>query len=226
MVSPQGPDRGLPRSVSVLRVPKVGAICVRFLGSYTGAILHYLKDGSIPCDGDGACPATLHKTKSIWRGWAPVEQFERSTGKWWPEVLEITEYLEEQLHGRALRGETWALGRYVQSKKKGKVWGQYLEQAEPEGLRPAFDILPILLRLFHVLSIRLGVSNPVPRRLFMQPAEGETPQALIDGNEGGETPLPSMDRATFLDLLKQSGFDLGKGSTNGATNGARGGHHG
>lgn len=215
MNGPSQPDGGFPRSVSVLRVPKVVPICVRFLGTYTGTILHYNREGSIPCDGDGACPTALHKLKSIWRGYAPVEQLDRASQKWWPEVLEITEYAEEQLHGRALRGEVFVLGRYTNAKKKGKVWCQYLENADPAQLRPAFDILPVVLRLYHVLSMRLGVPNPVPRRVFMEPVEGPTPDALIDGADGASTKPAPMDADTFREMLKRAGFGVSKATTNG-----------
>jgi len=98
-----------------------------------------------------------------------------SKGHWQPAVLEVTEALEERLRGRELRGETWSMHRTEIKGKSSPVVGTFCEKGDTHELREAFELEPILRRLFHVASLKLGTRNPLPPRLMLAPTQGKAP---------------------------------------------------
>lgn len=224
MSVPKEPGGQTPQPVELLNVEQGHVYVVRFLGAYTGTTFHYTRDGLVPCDGEGTCPKSLHALREQWRGWAPVELLGSDGATWWPKVLVITEYLEEQLHGRALRGEVWALDRVARKKGKGKVRGTFVERRDATGLRPPFDLLPVLLRALRVVSLRLGVANPIPPRLYLSPVEGTAPEVVAELLDAGRDEPEAATSEDVQKLLQRAGWKRLGGvspSTNGAGKGVQ-----
>lgn len=169
-----------PSPVRVLSVPADNPMCVRFLADVLGLDTHWKSGRTIPCSGVGECPVSLHRLGIIWRGYAPVEVWEPAPKLWRPFVLEVTESLEETLRGRQLRGEVWALSRSEDRGRSSPVIGVYCESLREAAVSPAFDVQPILLRLFHVSSLNLGSRNPLPPRLLLEAVPGEAPHLPPD----------------------------------------------
>jgi len=169
-----------PAAVRVLSVPADNPICIRFLGECKGLDTHWQKGRTIPCSGNGDCPISLHRLGIIWRGYAPAEVWEPAPRLWRSVVLEVTESLEETLRGRMLRGEVWALSRTEERGRSSPVVGIYCETVREANLSETFDILPVLLRLFHVPALHLGTRNPTPPRLMREAVAGDAPRLPAD----------------------------------------------
>jgi len=115
------------------------------------------------------------------KAFGPVEVWDRIDEVWRPEVLEVTENLEEILRGRDLRGEVWLLTRPYVKGNSDPVNGQLLEKLDPRTLRKAFDIVPILTRNFRpVHKLLLGACNPNPPRVYLEPSTGAPPKLPAD----------------------------------------------
>ena len=171
------PLPGQPVAIRIECCPKEGKAVVRFLGPYIGTFTHYQKKGSVPCAGDnGECPAVLHKNRKIWKGFAPAEYFRGGAYQdWCPCVWEVTESLNEILDGFPLRGQVWQIQRTPGDCGKPEVTGELLDQVDERTLRPAFDILPAVSRLYQFLPLQWGVKSHVPPRLRLEPAKGDAP---------------------------------------------------
>lgn len=161
--------------VLVLSVPELAPIVVRFLGPYLGMLTHWRSGRSVPCDGPDECPTSLHRLGTIWKGYCPVQLWEEVGRVWRPHVLEVTETLEELLRGRELRGEVWNLWRSQDKGARGSVTGLFCESHADRQLSKSFDILPVLLRLFHRSTLKLGHANPLPPRVVLEAQSGDAP---------------------------------------------------
>lgn len=171
-----------PRPVRVLSVPDSHPISVRFLGPILGLVTHWHTGKSVPCLGETRCPPSIHRARTFWKGYSAIESWDMACELWIPAVLEVTEALDHILHGRALRGEIWLLSR-VQRGKKGQVVGVYSETLDDAKLRAPFSLLPVLERFYHVSALEIGIPNPVPRQVFLEPAEGTAPKLLSELSE-------------------------------------------
>lgn len=203
--SPRGPT---PSAVSVLSVMPRIPVTVRFLGGILGLLTHWSGRRSIPCPGEAHCPPALHRGRAVWKGYAAVEEWRPLASVWIPAVLEVTEALEEQLHGRELRGETWLLDRADTGKKPGRVSGVLCGQSATEELRAAFPIDQVLRRFYHTDALQLGVVNPLPPRLFLTPSKDPAPllPAALAVEPAGELPASPEDFAKLRARLQKVGL--------------------
>jgi hypothetical protein len=140
--------------------------------------------------------------RTIWKAWAPAAHLDEATNLWWPIVLEITEHLDELLHGRILRGEVWAISRPGTGKKSDPLTGIFLMKNHEESLRPAFDVKPILLRCYHVQELLLGIPNPIPPRVVLPPSEGAIPEVLQLVEESASRPASAEEWSNFKKRLR------------------------
>lgn len=196
------------RPVRILRVDPNCHVIVRFLAAYYGLLTHWCSGRSLPCPGVTQCPPAIHKHRTLWKGYAPVEWWDDVSGYWWCAVLEITEALEELLHARDLRGETWALSHPQAGKKAMPVVGFFAEQADPVTLRKAFDVLPVLKRFYHLAELPASTPNPVPRRTLMEPTVNDPPIFLGEWPPPEEKPASREQVKAFLDKARK---ELGSG---------------
>lgn len=164
-----------PRPVEVFSVEGGVPQFFRFLNDLVGLNTHWTGKRTEPCEGEGTCPSGRHKHRIIYKAYAPAERWVPAEKHWLPGVIEATEHLEEILRGRRLRGEVWLLSRGGNGGKREPVEGLYCETFAEEKLRPAFDIKPVLLRFYHVRDLLLGVSNPLPAKLLLDPSESNAP---------------------------------------------------
>jgi len=175
---PRTPSTGQP--VKIFSIKHNDPTSVRFLGPIAGLVTHWQSGRSEVCEGDN-CPAARHKCRSVFKAFGPVEVWDRIDEVWRPEVLEVTENLEEILRGRDLRGEVWLLTRPYVKGNSDPVNGQLLEKLDPRTLRKAFDIVPILTRNFRpVHKLLLGACNPNPPRVYLEPSTGAPPKLPAD----------------------------------------------
>jgi hypothetical protein len=144
----------------------------------------------------------------VWRAW----------------VLEVTESLEEALRGRELRGETWTLFRVQKNGKTDPVQAVYCERVPESKLSTTFDILPVLLRLFHVSSLRLGAANPLPPKIMMEPVAGDAPTIpadLLPKAEERPDPEARKKLAEMLAEMRGGNRTAGNGQTSTHANNGR-----
>ncbi len=186
-LSPSSPVR----PVQVLSIKTGVPVVVRFLSGYGGILTHYA--GKVPtwCAGPGVCPATEHKKKLIWKGYAPVHSWLKSAGQWQPDVLEITERLEEVLRGRDLRGEVWLLERRGEGHKSDPLFGAFCSRADLSEIGPTFDPLPVVQRLYHAPALQFGAANPMPPKVLLPNVAGVAP--VLPRQLEGTEPRPLTD---------------------------------
>jgi len=196
--SPSPSGTALP--VEIFSVQPGTATFYRFLDNLQGLNTHWNGKRTVPCDGEGTCPASLHRGRTIFKAYAPAELWKPAERHWLPGVLEATEALEEQLRGRQLRGEVWMLKRGGEGRKDDPVFGVYSETYNGENLRPAFDIVPVLLRFYHVPRLVLGVENALPAKLLLDPAQGDQPK-LPFILEPSDPPRPDQEEIDRLKAL-------------------------
>jgi hypothetical protein len=166
-----------PESAHVVRVvpvPQVGIITVVFAGKIHGLILHWGRQGSIPCPGQEQCPPSDHRLRSTYKGYVPGRIWDRSRQLWTPGVIELTEAIEEVLRGRNLVGEEWSLRRAPGKGRSRSVLGEYVQTRNEPSLLLGFPVLPPLQRMYHRLDLVLGAENPLPTQLILpeSPAVG------------------------------------------------------
>ena len=179
-VPTQGPSTSPANPVKVRSVPLAPPITVKFLGPLRGLHTHWQKGHSVPCDGAGNCPSALHRSGILFKAYAPVEEWISHLARWRPCVLEATANLEEYLRGRVLRGEVWLLSRADVAKSTRAVVAAYLETIPEAKLSPAFDILPIIQRLFNRVDLVLDVPNPTPRHVVLADVAAPPPTIPAD----------------------------------------------
>lgn len=179
------------RPVEVLSVKTGIPVVVRFLAGYQGILTHYSRSGPVWCPGPGECPSTVHKGKLIWKGYAAVQQWLRAGRQWQPDVLEITERLEEVLRGRDLRGEVWLLERKGAGHPSDPLFGAFCSRADLVELGPSFDPLPVVQRVYHSTALRFGAPNPMPPKILLPNVTGSAP--VLPRELPSEEPRPLSD---------------------------------
>lgn len=215
--APRPPASDHLNAVRILAVPLVPPIHVKFLGALRGLLTHWSKSHSVPCDGPDKCPVALHRTGTFFKAYAPVEWWVAHVGRWRPAVLEGTANLEERLRGRTLRGEVWLLSREKETDKASPVLARYCESLPEPSLSPAFDILPVLQRVFNREELLLDVANPTPRKVLLPEVAG-APPALPDDLKPAppveEDPEEKRKMREAVARAKQLGYmdDVGAGS--------------
>jgi hypothetical protein len=195
-------DRLPLHPVRILSVPLGALVTVRFLGGIRGMPTHYHNRHTVPCRGDKDCPPASHKLRAVWKYYGAVEVWLNGPACWRPAVLEATEHLEEQLHGRDLRGEVWMLTREGSSSKRSILTGTFCERLSDVQLSLEFDVEQILLRFFRVESLLLGTPSPVPPRLFLSDVRGKPP--VIPDDLRPPTPHEAAEnRKAFKSLVEE-----------------------
>jgi len=122
----------------------------------------------MPCLGDQkSCP--YHRDPFRFYAYAPGLVYESATGLWLPVVVQCTSALEQQLRGRSIRGEIWALTREQHKFDRGAILGQFLQHNQDKDLEPEFSVLPTLQNAFGCVVVPLGDDNPFPDKLLKPP---------------------------------------------------------
>lgn len=184
--------------VEILSIKAYQNAVVRFLGDYRGTLIHWDGKRSHHCVGQPECPRSLHEKRTLWKGYAPVELWDKAQELWLPFVLELTENLEEQLRGQPLRGQCYLLIRAEKKDKTGAVGAVYCQTFE--NVPRAFPIEPVLLRCFRVETLCLDVPNTLPQRVSASPSTGDAPQ-LPKTFQATEPPVNEKAAETFRQRL-------------------------
>jgi hypothetical protein len=201
-------------AVRIVPVPLTGEIAVLFCGPYEGLLVHRHQGRPYGCPGEESCPLAVHRSRTLWYGYAPVHLWRPQRDDWLPGVLEITEALDELLRDRRLRGELWMLQRSLGKKKTGPVTGVLLETREDVATPPPFDVRTPLFRLYHSTALQLGVGNPLPRKLVMA-AQRLAPPPTPGAFGLAEAPTPTPATADALRRLAPHGLRATLGKTPG-----------
>lgn len=200
-------------SVRVLSVPLGAPVVVRFLGPVQGLLLHWHGGRSVPCQGQGDCPATIHRSRTLWRGYGPVEGWDEPWRLWRPAVLEVTEGLEEYLRGRTLRGEVWQLVRDGALGKRAPVEGVFCEALDDGKVSPWFDPLPVLQRFYHTTAISLGALNPLPPRTTLPAVGGAAPNLPEAIRPAPAEQVSSQRQRRIRDMVEEQERERRRGQT-------------
>lgn len=194
----------LPQVVSV---PKQGELIVCFLTPLDGVMTHYTREGTCPCPGEDRCPAAVHRIRPIYRGYAGVVCHVPGTDQWAPEVLEVSEHLEEVLRGRFLPGEVWALSRKTGKRRARPCVGRYLETRPIDGVFDAWDFHPVVCRMYHTDDICWGALNPVAPRIVVQMRAAPPPAGLQQpATKPAETPPTTEQYRRVRELAARNVF--------------------
>lgn len=214
---------GRPGSVvRVVSVPRNRPLAVLFCGPVRGMLTHWHQARSWCCPGEQLCPPSLHRARTVWKGYAPVRVWDAAAKRWAAHVLEVTEALDELLRPHVLPGQVWLLAREESHKKSGPVTGSYVERRTEAELTMPFDILPPLGRMYASAHVLLDVPNPVPPKLVLPEVDGQGPALPGAQQLAPEAEPTAADRAKTKKILTEAmrGFKPGQnGSHNG--NGGR-----
>jgi hypothetical protein len=153
-MSPNDQQADTPRArgveIVVTRIPKDGAIRVRFLEDPHGTHLHYMGKLFKPCLGD-ECDTAIHRRPIDWRGFAAVQMLQTSpTPAWVPTVLEITDRLRLYLGEETLRGTIWNLWRRTNQRQRQEFYGEKIDDIHPSLIPPAFKTRRAVERMYKV----------------------------------------------------------------------------
>jgi hypothetical protein len=180
--------------VRVFRVAKDQDCCVRFLAYHPfGCFTHWnRREGhSDYCD-----PSTCgcHGRERFWKSYQPIQVWSDVPRLWFFAVLEVTEHLELDLRSVAARGQLWQLSMPIRRKhKRNSVTGILLENRDPAGFPPPFDIQPVLRTVFHVDCVALDIRNPMPNRVVLEPTKDDGPfVATEEAPKNGTVPFKSL----------------------------------
>lgn len=189
--------------VRVLPVPKGHGVVVIFAGPIEGCLSHWHQGRSLLCPGPEECAPSIHRGRTLWKGFAPVRHWNPHSETWRPAVLEVTEHLEEELHGRQLIGEVWFLQRAGTGKKSDPVQGSFLERRDDRTLTAPFSVMPALNRMYHCAEIRFGIPNPVPRKMLLPEIAAAGPELPAEA----AAPEPSKPTGEQLKKLREFARD-------------------
>jgi hypothetical protein len=206
MAGQTAPTPSHREAVRIVSVPLAGELAVLFCGPIEGLLVHRYQGRGWGCPGEESCLPVVHRSRTLYYGYAPAHVWRPRQEDWCPGVLEITEALEELLRGRRLVGEVWLLQRQTTKKKTGPVGGVLLECKDPGVTPPAFDIRAPLYRLYHSTTLQLGVPNPLPRKLLLPPVKMDPPPGPAAFGLA-EAPTPGENQAEALRRLAPRGLD-------------------
>jgi hypothetical protein len=128
----------------------------------------------------------------------------------------VTEALEEQLRGRQLKGELWALYRDSTAGKGRRCTGELVESGRAGELAEPFDFRPAVERLFHTRAILWGVENPTPPKLWLPVLAGEAPPAPATASPAeAERASPEKLRELWQQLRARGGAAASSPNRNG-----------
>lgn len=175
MVTQHPNPSGSAAVVRIEGVPRGYGIVVVFAGPIVGLLTHWASGRSQACPGAGKCPPNFHRSRTVWKGYAPVRRWQPVQAAWCAAVLEVTEALEEQLRGRELCGEMWHLMRSLNGKKSGAVGGIFYSRRTEAALLKNFDVVAPIQRLYHTLDLEFGAVNALPAKILEVPVTCDGP---------------------------------------------------
>jgi hypothetical protein len=144
------------------------------------------------------CLSPHHKKGPIWKGYCTADLYDEANRWWAPVVFEMTETCELDFRGRYSRGQIWLVERdAIVDHKKPPVRAKLLGTADPAELPAAPDYMPVLRSVYHAFELTLGIPNPMPPRVIVQPATGAPPPDLVKVEEAPAAPTP-----TFAELME------------------------
>lgn len=192
--------------VRLVSVPLDGSITVRCLGPCQGILTHGKWRKAVACPGEESCPATTHRSTTIWKGYAPVEVWEEVPIKLWvPAVLEITEHLWEAMHERKLRGTVWVLNRVSDGRRDKICEGLMVDKLDPLTLRTDVLVEPVVCRVWRSAHIKFGALPLIkPRQTLLASVDTAPVTATppVDPREVPGTPEWEEDRRRANELVK------------------------
>lgn len=185
--APRGGGRPCADALEVFRVA-CGHTWFVWLYSYNacGCYTHWIDGRSRYCDPAG-CRYKCRTEERYWKSYAAAGVFDPDRELYIPVVLEITERLELDLRGVAKRGQRWKLSRAPQdgpSEKpiRGVLDGERLPSETPM----AFDVLPVVRRLYHVEALALTQACPLPSIIRVEAHQGDKPDGYLTAEQERE----------------------------------------
>lgn len=161
--------------VEIVGAPKDNSeIDVCFLGPWEEIHEHFNGKRPVPCAGEPECEARVHRMSTSWRGFCPARWWEQDRCIWIPCVFEVTEFLQQFLSGRILRGETWRVQRKILRGEKAKVYGELVDSCTEDECEDTFDVRPIVENAFHTKRIKWGL-KPIFEPVLMLPVSRAAP---------------------------------------------------
>lgn len=157
-----------------------------------GLVVHWYQGSSKPCHGEN-CPSARHTAPWTWRGYSAAYLWDQAAALWFPWVLEITENCEQDMRGVYTPGQVWELSR---AEKHGPITARLLEPPPDNGAPAPFDVLNVLVRMYHDEAISLDRPNPLPARAQAQAFAAPPP---VD-----PAAPPSAEPATAADFKRLS----------------------
>jgi hypothetical protein len=192
------PDR---YAVRVTRLEPGQSAILRMLSvSILGLLTHWIKGRSVYCPGPDDCAGTNHRESAVWKGYVAAQLWQASTKLYYDTVLEVTESAELDMRGRYRRGQLWCLSRTGSSRgKKCPVSANLVDSHDPASCPSTFDPLPLLQQLYHRLDVSIGISNPMPGRMFAVPATGDSPAA----GKGKAEEATKFDKEAWRKIMEE-----------------------
>jgi hypothetical protein len=185
-------------ALRVVRLKPGDVLCFRMLSeAYSGLMTHWIAGRGQYCPGPERCPRGTHNRDTIWKGYCAAELWCPVRKLWFPCVPEFTEYCELDLRDRYQRGQVWELRRDKKTDdKQPPIIATLTEFYDPTKLQRAFDVLPIVATMYHVSQIQLGVDNPMPGKVLVNPVEGPPP-----ASKTGNAQIPNDSGAQARKLV-------------------------
>jgi hypothetical protein len=184
---------GAPVPVELVSTPAEGPLIVRWLGDIRGMLVHWGKKASSACPGPEECPTAVHRSKTYWKGFAAAEYWRAGQYQdWAPCVYEVTEHLFEQLEGSELRGTVWTVRREIGRGGLKEVTGEMTGEVNPDYLRTAFPIEPVVYRVYRSTHILLDVLPLMPRRLVLPASAGAAPRNMAAAAAAASAPVSDV----------------------------------
>jgi hypothetical protein len=187
--------------LSIFRVAAGKQYIFRMLSQrLDGLFTHFKNKRSHYCPGKD-CNCQYHNVSRVWKGYLAAERYEQGQNLWFPEILEVTEYLELDFRGTYQRGQVWKIER--KAEKTGQtnpVTGRLLETRDGSSFPPAHKILDTLRHVYHDSGLCLGQENPLPSRTYVTCSEGEPPIGFAPTKV--EEPLKPGEFKKVIETLK------------------------
>lgn len=161
---------------------------------YTGLFTHYHHKRSVYCPG-AQCTCPLGKVDRTWKGYCAVEVGKAGSPIWMPYCLEITESLELDFRHVFARGQVWEIFRTAKIDGKQPAYQGRLHDTLPAAkLRQPFNIMPVIMALYHRQDIDLAYASPIPDRVFVELSEDEAPKVFSTPEQAEKKRLDEMER--------------------------------
>jgi hypothetical protein len=189
-------------AIELMAVPKYGPIVLRLIGAPRYILTHYGKKKGWPCPGEDLCPA---HDRPILKGYAPALAWNSERGAWMPVVHELTEAAIELVGPEPLLGVCWEFQRLNVGKKVRQVTGHLLESEPLSEVVDAWDVVPIVERLYRTDRIAWDVSPALYARVTGPVVMGSAPPIKSSPAKASEDKVPSHRFREFLDRAKSAG---------------------